>query len=105
MTKKELIEEAVSAYIWEGMATKKIVENNEEINISVVGFSTVEHSGDEDGIMSQVSDLVGLKANEDKTEYIIKSSSCEISKEERISSDEYRVKAEGLVTIKINHYN
>lgn len=75
------------------MSTVKESETETEINLSIVGYSTVEHSGDEDGIMQQVEDLIGLKASDEEFNFTVKNSVCSIHREEELSYDEYRVNA------------
>jgi hypothetical protein len=111
---KKLFEESdkkfdiTCAYIWEGSPARHRINKIEEGKIiyDIAGSSSVEHSGDEDGIESQVHDLKKQQAEiiiDDKNYSVsCTEASCSISR----SNDgddgdgDYSVVARGTVTLK-----
>lgn len=98
---KQFFSDIESAYCWEGYATVSTVsETDNELVLSVRGSSTVEHSGDEDGIKTQVKDLVGETFSEDNFIYKIVNSNVKIEHNERFRDGDYEIYVTG--TVKIN---
>ena len=99
MNKDEFLEEVKNAFIWEGSA--RVYQLSDGI-LQIEGTSVVEHSGDENGIHEQASELKELSftdENDEKT-YSVKKVECETKTEERISCDEYIVRVKGMVEYK-----
>ena len=92
-----------NAFIWEGTARIYHEETTDKtLKVSVHGTSMCDHSGDLDGIRSQVYDLEGERTVIDDITYII--TSAKITKEikgNRGDDGEFNVSIKGEVIIKI----
>ena len=106
--KNKLVEEfeLTDAFCWEGHAGAAVDEVQRDLFIiRVRGSSTVEHEGDEDGIRSQVKDLIGMKAGFDfdgnKYSAKITDAFCSITSIDRIDDGDYTVYVDGKVKILI----
>lgn len=92
--------EITNAYIWEGTARLYYKEKTPHYHkLEVFGSSEVEHSGDIEGIRSQVRDLIGTTCTIDNAIYTIKDAtmSVRIDAEDRYSIS---IKGEILLTEK-----
>jgi len=99
---KELIELIESAYCWEGGANAKLVSNEPKSAIMVFdvhGVSTVEHTGDVNGIYGQVSELRGKSVEHGGFKYTITSATCDHYDREQIGDGDYEVVVSGKVTV------
>lgn len=90
-----------NAFVWEGMANHSIEYiTDTHLVVSVTGWSTCEHSGDEDGIRDQVNDLIKEEYEEDGKVYTVMAASVDIRTEDRPGEDcDYSVTAKGKVTL------
>jgi len=98
---EKLIELIENAYCWEGGArAKRLPSDNPFIlNFSVSGSSTVEHSGDTDGICSQVRDLRGKTIIDNGVIYTIQSATITTKNGERNEDSDYEVYVTGKVSV------
>jgi len=100
---KKLIEEIENAYCWEGGANVKVASQlPTQIEFDVRGSSTVEHSGDVEGICSQVHDLRGKSFVEDGKTYTIQFANIKTREGERHEDSDYEVSVTGKVLVKIS---
>jgi hypothetical protein len=99
---KQLIEAIESAYCWEGGARAKITSQSPtNIEFDVRGSSTVEHSGDVDGICDQVRGLRNQSFVEGEQTFTITSATIKTKSGERVEDEDYSVSVDGKVSVKI----
>jgi hypothetical protein len=97
---KKFFSEIESAFCWEGSARAKIeTETDTELILKIQGSSLVEHSGDVDGIKSQVDDLKYQAFTEDNIIYTVLQATISIESEQRYSDDDYTVYVSGTVIL------
>jgi hypothetical protein len=97
---KNILNQIRDAYCWEGGS--KVIEihrENDLITLAVEGSSTVEHSGDVDGMCSQVYDLHGVSVTEDGVTYTVKSATIKTQNGNRSEDSDYEVYVNGTVIV------
>ena len=92
-----------NAFTWEGTARYYLDHHDEkQITLNIEGNSTIEHSGDKQGIYSNVNDLVGTSTVIDnKTYTIIEAIVDKITTNDHLGDGEENIHVSGLVSIKI----